>query len=169
MPAPAASFLPSPGTHSASPGPATPRSAGPGPATAPNGPLAPTMSDMPAGREGPGPAPGRLHALAALGEPPRRYEIAGEVLAGALDLLQCQAIPAGEAVAQAAGQAGRQIAAGGTDLAELLGRSGYEPRHGPGGCIHLTNCPFHELVARHAGLVCTMNLHLLRALLGELG
>jgi predicted ArsR family transcriptional regulator len=126
------------------------------------------------GRTGPG--AGRTAKLYARGPrqfaislPPRRYEIAGEVLASALDLLQFQAGPAGEAVEQAASQAGRQIAAGGTDLAELLGRSGYEPRQGPGGCIHLANCPFHELVGRHASLVCTMNLHLLRGLLGEFG
>jgi predicted ArsR family transcriptional regulator len=126
------------------------------------------------GRTGPGAGrTAKLYARAprefAVSLPPRRYEIAGEVLASALELLGCQATPADEAVAQAAGRAGRQIAAGGTDLAELLGRSGYEPRHGPGGCIHLANCPFHELAARHAGLVCTMNLHLLRGLLGELG
>ena len=229
MPGRVASFWPSPGTHS-------------------NGGLAPTMNGMPAGRKQPGPPPGGLDALAALGEPtrralygfvvaqdrpvsrdeaaaatgtkratatfhlerlvdegllearlarvsgrtgpgagrtaklyaraarqfavslpPRQYEIAGEVLASALELLQCRAAPAGEAVAQAAGQAGRQLAAGSTDLAELLSRSGYEPRQGPGGCIHLANCPFHELVARHPGLVCTMNLHLLGGLLSELG
>src|SRR3989442_14795037 len=82
---------------------------------------------------------------------------------------QHQATPAGAAGAEAAGQAGRQLAAGGTDLAELLSRSGYEPRHGRGGSIHLANCPFHELAARHAGLVCAMNLHLLRGLIEELG
>jgi predicted ArsR family transcriptional regulator len=112
--------------------------------------------------------------------PPRRYEIAGEVLAGALELLQhpaSTATPAGEAVAQAAGQAGRQaagqagrqIAAGGTDLAEVLSRSGYEPKHGPGQSVYLANCPFHELAGRHASLVCMMNLHLLRGLIDGLG
>ena len=126
------------------------------------------------GRTGPGAGrTAKLYARAArqftVSLPPRRYEIAGEVLASAMELLQCQATPADEAVAQAAGQVGRQLAAGGTDLTELLGRSGYEPRYGPGGCIHLGNCPFHELVARHAGLVCTMNLHLLRGLLAGLG
>jgi predicted ArsR family transcriptional regulator len=126
------------------------------------------------GRTGPGAGrTAKLYARAArqfaVSLPPRRYEIAGEVLASALELLQCQATPADEAVARAAGQAGRQLAAGATDLAELLGRSGYEPRQDPGECIHLANCPFHELVARHPGLVCTMNLHLLRGLLGEFG
>ena len=96
-------------------------------------------------------------------------EAAGPCGWGTLERAQHQATPAGAAVAEAAGQAGRQLAAGGTDLAELLGRSGYEPRHGPGGSIHLANCPFHELAVRHAGLVCAMNLHLLRGLIEQLG
>lgn len=126
------------------------------------------------GRSGPGAGRtaklyARAHRQFAVSLPPRRYEIAAEVLASAVESIQCQATPADEAVARAAGQAGRQIAEGGMDLADLLSRSGYEPRHGPGGCIHLGNCPFHELVTRHPGLVCTMNLHLLRGLLGELG
>jgi len=125
------------------------------------------------GRTGPGAGrTAKLYARAprqfAVSLPPRRYEIAGEVLAAALELAQHQATPAGAAVAEAASQAGRQLAAGGTDLAELLSRCGYEPRHGPEGSIHLANCPFHDLAARHAGLVCAMNLHLLRGLIEEL-
>lgn len=126
------------------------------------------------GRTGPGAGrTAKLYARAgrqfAVSLPPRRYEIAGEVLACALERAQHQATPAGVAVAEAAAQAGRQLAGGGTDLAELLSRSGYEPRTGPGRCIHLANCPFHDLAARHPGLVCTMNLHLLRGLIGGLG
>ena len=85
------------------------------------------------------------------------------------DAAERAAAPVSEAVARAADHAGRQIAAGGADLAELLTRSGYEPKQGPDGCIHLANCPFHELLARHADLVCAMNLHLLQGLIGELG
>lgn len=126
------------------------------------------------GRSGPGAGrTAKLYARArrqfAVSLPPRRYEIAGEILATALDQAQDEATPAGAAVAAAAGQLGREFAAGATDLAELLSRSGYEPRAGPGRSIHLANCPFHELAARHAGLVCTMNLHLLRGIIGELG
>jgi predicted ArsR family transcriptional regulator len=126
------------------------------------------------GRTGPGAGrTAKLYARArrqfAVSLPPRRYEIAGEVLAAALDLLQYPATAAGEAVAQAAGQAGRQIAAGGTDLSERLATSGYEPKQAPGQSVYLANCPFHELASRHAGLVCTMNLHLLRGLIDGLG
>jgi predicted ArsR family transcriptional regulator len=104
-----------------------------------------------------------------LGLPPRRYEIAGEVLARALEAAQQEGTPVGEAVARAADQVGRQIAAGDADLAELLSRSGFEPKQGTERSIHLANCPFHDLAARHPGLVCAMNLHLLRGLIGELG
>jgi predicted ArsR family transcriptional regulator len=126
------------------------------------------------GRSGPGAGrTAKLYARArrqiAVSLPPRRYEIAAEVLASALEATEREAAPVGEAVAHAAGQAGRQIATGGVDLAEVLTRSGYEPKQGPDGRIHLANCPFHDLLARHVDLVCAMNLHLLRGLIGELG
>ena len=124
----------------------------------------------------PGPGAGRTAKLyarsrrqIAVSLPPRRYEIAAEVLASALEAAEREAAPVSEAVARAARQAGRQIAAGGAGLAEALTRSGYEPKQGPAGCIHLANCPFHDLLARHVELVCAMNLHLLRGLIGELG
>ena len=126
------------------------------------------------GRTGPGAGrTAKLYARArrqiAVSLPPRRYEIAAEVLASALEAAEREAAPVSEAVAHAAGQAGRQIATGGANLAEVLTRSGYEPKRGPDGCIHLANCPFHDLLARHVDLVCAMNLHLLRGLIGELG
>jgi predicted ArsR family transcriptional regulator len=126
------------------------------------------------GRTGPGAGrTAKLYARArrqiAVSLPPRRYEIAAEVLASALEAADRAAAPVSEAVARAADEAGRQIAAGGADLAEALTRSGYEPKQGPDGCIHLANCPFHDLLARHVDLVCAMNLHLLRGLIGELG
>jgi predicted ArsR family transcriptional regulator len=126
------------------------------------------------GRTGPGAGrTAKLYARArrpiAVSLPPRRYEIAAEVLAGALEAAGREAAPVSDALARAAGEAGRQIAAGGADLAELLTRSGYEPKQGPDGRIHLANCPFHDLLARHAELVCAMNLHLLRGLIGGLG
>jgi len=126
------------------------------------------------GRTGPGAGrTAKLYARArrqiAVSLPPRRYEIAGEILACALEAAQRETTGVSDAVARAAERAGRQIAGEGTDLTELLTRVGYEPRRGPDCELHLANCPFHDLVARHASLVCTMNLHLLRGVLGELG
>ena len=126
------------------------------------------------GRTGPGAGrTAKLYARArrqiAVSLPPRRYEIAAEVLAGALEAAEREAAPVSEAVARAADRAGRRIATGGADLAEVLTRSGYEPKQRPDGGIHLANCPFHDLLAQHADLVCAMNLHLLRGLIGELG
>ena len=91
------------------------------------------------------------------------------MLAGALEAAEREAAPVSEAVARAADRAGRRIATGGADLAEVLIRSGYEPKQAPDGRIHLANCPFHDLLAQHADLVCAMNLHLLQGLIGELG
>src|SRR5262249_13967218 len=93
----------------------------------------------------------------------------GEILACALEAAQQGTTGVSDAVACAAEQAGRQIAASGTGLTELLTWAGYEPRPGPGCELQLANCPFHDLVASHANLVCTMNLHLLRGVLGQLG
>ena len=35
--------------------------------------------------------------------------------------------------------------------------------------VVLANCPFHALAREHTALVCSMNLHLITALLDELG
>jgi predicted ArsR family transcriptional regulator len=61
------------------------------------------------------------------------------------------------------------MAAGAAGLAGMLASLGYEPRDAGPGETQLANCPFHELAVRHRELVCTLNLHLLRAALAELG
>lgn len=133
------------------------------------------------GRAGPGAGrTAKLYTRAArqirVSLPPRRYELASGILAAAVEAARpSQAgVPAGdpsgveEAVAREAERAGRELAATGTGLAGVLSHAGYEPRPGPCGSVHLANCPFHELAARHPGLVCTMNLHLLRGVMAGL-
>src|SRR5215470_7176396 len=100
--------------------------------------------------------------------PPRRYAVAGDILACAVEDAQRRSVPVGEAVTRAAEQAGREVAAGSADLAGVLASLGYEPRAAATGETQLANCPFHELAVRHTELVCTLNLHLLRAALAEL-
>ena len=111
--------------------------------------------------------------------PPRQYELASGILAAAVEAAQSppgqsppgQSPPARveEMVAREARRAGRQLAAAGTSLADVLNHAGYEPKPGPEGSVHLANCPFHELAARHPGLVCAMNLHLLCGVMAALG
>jgi predicted ArsR family transcriptional regulator len=112
--------------------------------------------------------------------PPRSYEIVGDILAGAVEDALESTVPLGDAVAHAAEQAGRRLAAGEGQhrerpaagehrLCDLLARAGYEPRTSPTGNVQLANCPFHELATRHTRLVCDMNRHLLQGLLDELG
>src|SRR5215469_17859100 len=47
--------------------------------------------------------------------PPRRYALAGDILASAVEEAQESSVPIGEAVSRAAELAGHQVAAGGTD------------------------------------------------------
>jgi predicted ArsR family transcriptional regulator len=126
------------------------------------------------GRTGPGAGRtaklySRAHRQIDVSLPPRRYAVAGDILACAVEEAQQRSVPVGEAVTQAAERAGRQMAAGANDLAGLLASLGYEPRDAGPGETQLANCPFHELAVRHRELVCTLNLHLLRAALAELG
>jgi predicted ArsR family transcriptional regulator len=126
------------------------------------------------GRTGPGAGRtaklySRAHRQIDVSLPPRRYAVAGDILATAVEEAQRRSVPVEEAVTQAAEQAGRQMAAGAAGLADLLASLGYEPRDAGQGETQLANCPFHELVVRHRELVCTLNLHLLRGALAGLG
>jgi predicted ArsR family transcriptional regulator len=126
------------------------------------------------GRTGPGAGRtaklySRAHRQIEVSLPPRRYAVAGDILASAVEEAERLSVPIGEALNRAAERAGRQVAAGGADLASVLASLAYEPRATGKGETQLANCPFHELVLHHRDLVCTLNLHLLRGVLAELG
>jgi predicted ArsR family transcriptional regulator len=108
--------------------------------------------------------------------PSRDYQLAADLLADAVeddpqgtvrDHLLEGARAAGERAAAAAGppDAGADPAA----LMCVLKQRGYEPYVAPDGVIRLRNCPFHSLVERHRGLVCSMNLALLEGVVAGLG
>jgi predicted ArsR family transcriptional regulator len=114
--------------------------------------------------------------------PERRYDLAGDVLAAAMDQAMQHETPIQEAVHDAAHQRGRRIASesrasqrrsqglqdlGDGDLeiaAEVLADHGYEPRVDAQE-ICLANCPFDRLAAEHTELVCGMNLALIDGVL----
>ena len=133
------------------------------------------------GRTGPG--AGRTAKLYRRSErevsvslPARSYDLAGDILAEAIDRSVREDRSVGDSVAVVAEERGRSMAAeepvtAGEEIdrvAQLLERHGYEPRADPDG-LCLVNCPFDRLARDHRGLVCGMNLALIGGLLDELG
>jgi len=137
------------------------------------------------GRSGPGAGrPAKLYRRSeqevALSVPPRRYDLAGEVLAEAVDRAMHEGLAVDEAVARVADEVGRELGAAaaqgpaarvaGTELERTqatLGAHGYEPRLDESE-LCLANCPFDRLAADHTELVCGMNLALIDGVLAGL-
>jgi predicted ArsR family transcriptional regulator len=135
------------------------------------------------GRRGPGAGrPTKLYRRSgrevAVTLPQRHYDLAGHILAGAVEVAARDGVPVLEAVHRAAADCGHRLRAdeqpreGGAspldDIAATLAARGYEPRV-QDGVVVLANCPFHALAREHTELVCGMNLHLITAMLDELG
>lgn len=134
------------------------------------------------GRTGPG--AGRTSKLyrrspreVSVSLPERRYDLAGDIFAEAIDRSLRDGIEVGHAVVEVAESRGRQLAAtsedvpGGSDIDRtvgLLARHGYQPRGGDG-AVCLANCPFDRLAREHTELVCSMNLSLVGGVLAGLG
>ncbi len=115
--------------------------------------------------------------------PPRRYDLAGRLLAEAADRSRTAGTPIEQAIDRAARDEGRRI---GAEARLALGRHtgraarrarildqlrlrGFEPEAQDDGGIVLHNCPFHLLAAEHTELICGMNVCMLDAALAELG
>lgn len=138
------------------------------------------------GRTGPGAGrPSKLYRRSprqlSVSLPERRYDLAGDVLASAIDRALRDQIPVIDAVREAAAAQGRSIArefVSGTKAqdgaspaegpadtglertAGVLAMHGYEPRT-VAGEVCLANCPFDRLATEHTKLVCGMNLALI--------
>ena len=131
------------------------------------------------GRSGPGAGrPSKLYRRAAqhvaVSLPEHRYDLAGGLLATAIE----DAVATGEsprtALDRRARQLGNELAlaardeADGPDVMRVLEEQGFEPRTDENAIV-LGNCPFHALAQDHTDLVCEMNLCLLDGLLTGLG
>lgn len=150
------------------------------------------------GRTGPGAGrPSKLYRRSSrqfsVSLPERRYDLAGDVLAAAIDRSMRDAVPIAKAVHDAAQEEGRRIAAAPLEeialgepgvapdhiparrrrgdlerTAAVLAGHGYEPRTSDHE-ICLANCPFDRLATEHTELVCGMNLALIGGVLDGLG
>lgn len=121
------------------------------------------------GKGGPGAGrPAKLYRrsshVIALSLPERRYDVVGDVLAGAVEEAQEDGLSISEAVARVAREAGARAARGHTSLLEALSAGGYEPHAEENGDVVFGNCPFDELAGQHRDLVCTLNLNLVRGM-----
>jgi predicted ArsR family transcriptional regulator len=124
------------------------------------------------GRTGPGAGrPSKLYRRADrqvnIALPGRRYDLAGDLLAAAVERSMRDGGPVRDAVADVAREAGVELAADRRTLSgdlelvlDVLTGLDYEPRL-DAGQVCLANCPFDRLAKEHTELVCGMNLSLL--------
>lgn len=108
--------------------------------------------------------------------PERRYDLAGQLLATAIDTSTADGSTVTDALAVAAAGWGRTVgdqarAAAGprpirehllTATCQALTEQGYQPQR-DGSTITLSNCPFDALAHEHTELVCGMNLAIIDA------
>ncbi|MFD3625358.1 helix-turn-helix transcriptional regulator [Streptomyces sp. NPDC001273] len=127
------------------------------------------------GRSGPGAGrPAKLYRRSAtriaVSLPDRRYELAGRLLAEAVEESAAGGGPVREVLHRRARELGARLGADehGPEVFGVLERYGFEPRR-DGDSVVLGNCPFHALARDHTETVCGMNLHLMRGVLEGLG
>jgi len=141
------------------------------------------------GRSGPGAGrPAKVYRRSArevtVSVPSRRYDLAGQVLADAVER-SLNGLPMAEAVSLASDNAARVVveAAQPKDgpqlnvIGEVLAQYGYEPRFDSGdsgeseeaGDLVLANCPFGRLAGDHRELICGMNREFIDAIARRLG
>ena len=133
------------------------------------------------GRRGPGAGrPAKLYRRSArevaVSLPERRYDLAGRILASAVDRATQEGVAVQAAVRDAADREGRRAGesaapAEGPELDRLAGALadyGYEPRIRDDELV-LANCPFDALAREHTALVCGLNEAFVGGMLAGLG
>jgi predicted ArsR family transcriptional regulator len=139
------------------------------------------------GRDGPGAGRPtkryrRSERQVAVALPERRYDLAGRLMAEAIDGSARSGTDVVQLLHDAASREGTVIGreaedrvgpgAGPRDrlaaACETLAEYGYEPRAGDE-TVELANCPFHALAQEHTDLVCGMNLALLESVVDQVG
>lgn len=132
------------------------------------------------GRSGPGAGrPAKIYRRSGveiqLSLPKREYDLAGVLLAGAIDASESSGRAVRDELQQSShafgarlGERAKERAGVGASrrdrreaLLHVLREHGFEPRI-VGSDVVLSNCPFHALAQQYTELVCGMNLHLLR-------
>lgn len=118
------------------------------------------------GRTGPGAGrPAKLYSPASaeisLTFPSRRYDLAAELLAAAIDRAEHASESPRTALAAISGELGRELGGTAQTLAEVLESTGYEPVDDGDGGLVLANCPFRALALEYPETICGANTALL--------
>ena len=104
--------------------------------------------------------------------PDRSYELAGQLLAEAIEDSEKTGRTPRSALASRATAFGKRLGneTGPTreEIVAALERCGYEPRDDSDDIV-MGNCPFHTLAQNHTDMVCAMNLDLISGLLDSAG
>lgn len=123
------------------------------------------------GRTGPGAGrPAKLYRRSdqqiEVSLPARQYDVAGHLLASALEDSEASGESPRLALERQARQYGESLGrdARNHPLIHLLEAHGFEPRR-DGAAIAFANCPFRALAENHTALVCNMTLRLVSGLL----
>ena len=123
------------------------------------------------GRSGPGAGrPAKLYLRSdrqvEVSLPGRRYDLAGLLLAAAVEEADASGGSVRDALSRQARACGEELGRSGqpSSVTQILQENGFEPLV-EDGSIRLGNCPFHELAAQHTDLVCGMNLDLIEGVL----
>ena len=142
----------------------------------------------PAGRSGPGAGrtskfyePSDLQVDISI--PPRKYDVAGDLLLKALSTQTPDESP-GEAALRVSKEAGLEL---GRELRSSVGKGrvgaeralrvmenvlqerGYEPYRAEKGVVRLRNCPFHDLAKQAPEFICLMNRQFVEGIANGLG
>lgn len=99
-----------------------------------------------------------------LSVPAREYELAGRLLASAIETSVETGEPVEKSVISAAYAEGRRRGLLAGDLEKALSDNGYEPESDGEGLV-LCNCPFRRLATDHTRLVCGLSAALLQGTL----
>lgn len=117
------------------------------------------------GKTGPGAGrPAKLYSRAetevTVSVPARQYEMAGDLMAQAIEESAHTDEPAALVLERVARARGRAMGESAGEFVAALEQGGYEPREDPAGGLVMGNCPFHRLSMNHRDTVCSLNLHL---------
>ncbi|MBX3098615.1 MAG: transcriptional regulator [Salinibacterium sp.] len=122
------------------------------------------------GRGGPGSGrPARMFSLStretSVAVPDRHYDLAGDLLASAIERLGQTGEVVRDCLASVAVTRGRELAAERPPL-DVLSELGYEPITRDTDVV-LANCPFHRLAQDHTALICDANVALVTGIVGD--